>query len=406
MANSMSTEIENENINILASGTPLTEREYQSLVIDFNNSSVTYPADKTIVDLFEAQAGKTPNQTALVFEDQRLTYGELDRRASLLAHHLRGLGVGPDGLVGLFVERSAEMIVGLLGILKAGGVYVPMDTAFPQERIAFMLADANVKVLLTQTSLLAGLPAGGARAVCLDNFDWNSTERPERSAARVRPENLAYVIYTSGSTGRPKGVCIEHRNIVNYALGVADRFQFSPGMNHATVSTIAADLGNTVIFPALVTGGCLHVISQARAENQAMLSEYFQREKIDVLKIVPSHLAALQTGNHPEQVIPRSRLIVGGEASQLDWIERLRRQSPSCEIYNHYGPTETTVGVLTYHVGAQLPSTPTGKLPLGKPLPNSRAYVLDENRQAVPCGRAGRALHWRPRGSARLSQPA
>lgn len=276
----MSTEIENENINIPPSGTLLTEREYQSLVIDFNNTSVTYPADKTIVDLFEAQAGKTPDQTALVFEDQKLTYRELDRRASLLAHDLRGLGVGPDVLVGLFVERSADMVVGLLGILKAGGAYVPMDTAFPQERITFMLADANVKVLLTQTSLLASLPAGAARAVCLDTVDWNSSKKPARSNARVRPENLAYVIYTSGSTGRPKGVCIEHRNIVNYALGVADRLQFSPGMNHATVSTIAADLGNTVIFPALITGGSLHVISQARAENQAMLSEYFQREKI------------------------------------------------------------------------------------------------------------------------------
>ena len=173
----MSTEIGNENIKMLASNTPLAEREYKSLVIDFNNSSVTYPADKTIVDLFEAQAERTPNQTALVFEAQRLTYSELDRRASLLAHQLRGLGVGPDVLVGLFVERSAEMIVGLLGILKAGGAYVPMDTAFPQERIAFMLADANVKVLLTQTSLLASLPAGAAQAVCLDTFDWNSSER-------------------------------------------------------------------------------------------------------------------------------------------------------------------------------------------------------------------------------------
>jgi amino acid adenylation domain-containing protein/FkbM family methyltransferase len=402
----MSTKIGNVNTHLPPSGTPLTEREYQSLVIDFNNSAVAYPADKTIIELFEAQAGRTPNQTALVFEDQRLTYSELDRRASILAHHLRGVGVGPDVLVGLFVERSAEMMVGLLGILKAGGAYVPMDTAFPQERITFMLADANVKVLLTQTSLVTSLPAGAAQAVCLDTFDWNSSESPAQSDARVRPENLAYVIYTSGSTGRPKGVCIEHRNIVNYAFGIADRFQFSPGMNHATVSTIAADLGNTVIFPALVTGGCLHVISQVRAENQAMLSEYFQREKIDVLKIVPSHLAALQTGKNPEQVVPRSRLIVGGEASQLDWIERLRRLSPNCEIYNHYGPTETTVGVLTYHVGAQLPSTPTGKLPLGKPLPNSRAYILDENRQPVPAGVPGE-LYIGGRGVARgyLNRP-
>src|ERR1035437_9815185 len=150
-------------------------------------------------------------------------------------------------------------------------------------------------------------------------------------------------------------------------------------MNHATVSTIAADLGNTVIFPALTTGGCLHVISQERVESQAMLSDYFQREKIDVLKIVPSHLAALQSGKHPERVMPISRLILGGEASRLDWIERLRKMSPGCEIYNHYGPTETTVGVLTYHVGSELPSTRSGTLPLGRPLPNSRIYILDES---------------------------
>ena len=372
-----------------ASPSPLNASEFQSLVIDLNETSAAYPAEKTLVDLLEEQVRKTPSQTALVFEGQRFTYHELDRRANLLAHTLKGLGVGPDTLVGLLVERSAEMIVGLLGVLKAGGAYVPMDTAFPAERIAFMLADAKVAVLLTQKSLLAGLPAGAPKTVCLDTFDWSEPDGKAQAPARPRPENLAYVIYTSGSTGRPKGVGIEHRNIVNYVLGVSERLRFQAGMNHATVSTIAADLGNTVLFPALVTGGCLHVISQARAESQPLLAEYFQREQIDVLKIVPSHLAALQAGNHPEQVIPRSRLILGGEASSLEWIEQLRRLAPNCEIYNHYGPTETTVGVLTYHVGAQLPETPSGKLPLGRPLPNSRVYILDENRQPVPAGVPG-----------------
>ena len=385
----MSRRIHSESTGLPTSATPLSEREHQSLVIQFNDTSVDYPADKTIIDLFEAQAQRTPNLMALVFEGQRLTYSELDRRASLLANTLKGFGVGPDVLVGLLIERSAEMIVGLLGILKAGAAYVPMDTAFPQERIAFMLADANVKVLVTQSNLLSALPTGAVQAVCLDNFDWAASDKPQRKGTRARPDNLAYVIYTSGSTGRPKGVCVEHRNILNYVLGVGERLQFGPGMNHATVSTIAADLGNTVILPALVTGGCLHVISQARAESPALFSEYFQREKIDVLKIVPSHLAALQAGNHPEQFIPRSGLIVGGEASPLEWIGQIRRHSPNCEIFNHYGPTETTVGVLTYHVGEQLPSTPTGKLPLGKPLPNSRVYILDENRQLVPIGVQG-----------------
>ncbi len=372
-----------------ASSTPLKASEFQSLVIDLNDTFVAYPAGRTLIDLFEEQVRKTPGQTALVFEAHTLTYRELDHRANLLAHSLKGLGVGPDTLVGLLVERSAEMIVGLLGVLKAAGAYVPMDTAFPAERIAFMLADAKVTVLLTQKSLLAGLPADAPRTICLDSFDWCQADGKAPAPARPRPENLAYVIYTSGSTGRPKGVGIEHRNIVNYVLGVSERLRFQAGMNHATVSTIAADLGNTVLFPALVTGGCLHVISQARAESQPLLAEYFQREEIDVLKIVPSHLAALQAGNHPEQVIPGSRLILGGEASSLDWIEQLRRLAPNCEIYNHYGPTETTVGVLTYHVSAQLPETPTGKLPLGRPLPNSRVYILDENHRPVPAGVPG-----------------
>jgi amino acid adenylation domain-containing protein len=336
--------------------------------------------------LIEAQAKRTPGRVALVFEDQRLTYGELDRRADRLAQHLRQLGVGHDVVVGLFVERSLEMVVGILGILKAGGAYVPMDTSYPEERLAFMLADANIGVLLTQGSLLAKVPSG-AQLVRLDEFDWNGPAQvPE---AGVQPHHLAYVIYTSGSTGRPKGVCIEHRNIVNYVLGVVERLQLEPDMHYATVSTIAADLGNTVVFPALATGGCLHVISQQRAESQGLLADYFSREKIDVLKIVPSHLAALQSGRNPERVMPARRLILGGEASRLDWIERLRALSPGCEIYNHYGPTETTVGVLTYHVGTRVPGTPSGTLPLGRPLPNARVYVLDSGGRPVPRGEQG-----------------
>ncbi len=337
--------------------------------------------------LIEQQARRTPELPALAFEGSRLTYRELEQRAGRLAEHLRRLGVGPDAPVGLFVERSLEMVVGILGILKAGGAYVPMDTSYPEDRLAFMLSDAKVGVVLTQGSVLARLPSGDAKAVLLDQFDWNQVaEAPD---VPVRAEHLAYVIYTSGSTGRPKGVCIEHRNIVSYVLGVAERLELEPGMNHATVSTIAADLGNTVIFPSLATGGCLHVISQERAENPALLGEYFSREKIDVLKIVPSHLAALQSGAHPARVMPARRLILGGEASRLDWIERLRGLSPACEIYNHYGPTETTVGVLTYHVAAPLPSTRSATLPLGRPLPGAQVHVLDAERRPVAAGEQG-----------------
>ena len=339
--------------------------------------------------LIEEQAARTPDRPGLVFEQQRLTYGELDRRANQIAHHLRSLGAGPDVLIGLFVERSLDMVVGMLGILKAGAAYLPIDAANPHERTAFLLADSDIRLLLTQSSLLSKLPATTAQAVCLDTFDWTRSDESAQNDVHVNPRNLAYVIYTSGSTGRPKGVCIEHRNIVNYALGAAQRLQFDPGMNHATVSTIAADLGNTVIFTSLITGGCLHVISQERAENQALLSEYFGRERIDVLKIVPSHLAALQSGRNPEKVMPRRRLILGGESSRIEWIEQLQALSPDCAIYNHYGPTETTVGVLTYRAGPRLPNTRSGTLPLGRPLPNSRVYILDGDGQPVPIGDQG-----------------
>jgi FkbM family methyltransferase len=184
-------------------------------------------------------------------------------------------------------------------------------------------------------------------------------------------------------------VCIEHRNIVNYVQGITERLRLEPGMRHATVTTIAADLGNTVIFPALTSGGCLHVISQERAESGPMLADYFDRERIDVLKIVPSHLAALQSGHGPERVLPKRRLVLGGEPSRLDWIARLRALSPDCEIYNHYGPTETTVGVLTYQVGPALPNTPSGTLPLGRPLPNIRISIVDAAGQPVPPGDDG-----------------
>ena len=338
--------------------------------------------------LIEAQARRTPERPALAFEGARLTYAELDRRASGLARHLRALGAGPEVRVGLFIERSLEMVVGILAILKAGAAYVPMDTAYPRQRLAFMLSDSGARLVLTHGALLARLPSTSARTVRVDEFDWNPGPG-EAAEAAVTPENLAYVIYTSGSTGQPKGVAVEHRNIASYVLAVAERLRLEPGMSHATVSTIAADLGNTVIFPALATGGCLHVVSQERAESQALLAEYFRREAIDVLKIVPSHLAALQSGKDPQAVMPRRRLVLGGEASRLEWIERLRAAAPHCEIFNHYGPTETTVGVLTYRVEGELPRTHSGTLPLGRPLVGSTIHLLDAAGRSVGAGERG-----------------
>jgi amino acid adenylation domain-containing protein len=337
--------------------------------------------------LIEAQAARTPEHPAVAFEGETLSYAELERRAGRLAAQLRARGAGPDVPVGLFVERSIELIVSLLGILKAGAAYVPMDTAYPRERLAFMVCDAGMGLIVTQASLAAKLPASPARAVQLEEIDWDGAA--EAAHSNACETNLAYVIYTSGSTGRPKGVGVEHRNIVNYVRGIVERLRLEPGMSYATVSTFAADLGNTVVFPALATGGCLHVVSQARAESQALLSEYFVRERIDVLKIVPSHLAALQSGSDPQRVMPARRLVLGGEPSRLEWIERLRSLSPHCQIFNHYGPTEATVGVLAYEVGAALPQTKSHALPLGYPLPGSSIHLLDDHGRAVAPGEKG-----------------
>jgi amino acid adenylation domain-containing protein len=357
----------------------------------WNDTAVDFPAKRdSLHRLFEEQAARTPDVPAVAFEGRSLSYADLDHRAEQLARQLRMLGVEQDAPVGLFMERSVELVVGILAVLKAGAAYMPIDATAPAQRISYLLTDARVRVLITQGSLNTLLPQlDNVTVIDLDTFDWASSRGPARNANAFDRSHVAYVIYTSGSTGQPKGVCVEHRNIVNYVLGVSARLRFEPGMQHALISTAAADLGNTVLFPALVTGGCLHLISKERAESQAALSEYFTREKIDVMKIVPSHLAALQTGRDPQRVMPRKRLILGGEASRLDWIETLRAMAPGCEIFNHYGPTETTVGVLTYQVDGKPAKTESNTLCIGKPLPNSRVYVLDESGNPTEPGVQG-----------------
>jgi len=337
--------------------------------------------------LFEAQAARTPDRDALAFEGRRLTYRELDERAERVARRLLDLGAGPGTIVGLHLERSIELVVGLLGILKAGAAYLPIDPDQPGERTAFMLAEAEVACVLTDRARAAEL-ATEAPVLCADEFDAFSPARSPSRKAACRPDQLAYVIYTSGSTGRPKGVCVEHRNIVSYVRAIVDRLAFEPGMNHAVVSSLAADLGNTVVFPALATGGCLHVIAKERSQDPSALAEYFRRERIDVLKIVPSHFAALWSGHGSPDLFPRRRLILGGEASRIEWIERLLAASPPCEIHNHYGPTETTVGVMTHPVHPSPARTQTGTVPLGTPLPGCRAHVLLDGFRPAAHGEA------------------
>ncbi|XWK89438.1 MAG: amino acid adenylation domain-containing protein [Phormidium sp.] len=367
----------------------LTQTEAQQLLIEWNKTQVDYPQDKCIHQLFQQQVSSNPDAVAVVFENQQLTYQELNHRANQLAHYLIELGVKADVLVGICVERSLEMIIGLWGILKAGGAYLPLDPDSPQERLNFILADTQAKVILTQNSLIEKFSKQEIPVISFDSH-WQKTSQlnennPENTTT---PDNLIYVIFTSGSTGKAKGVAVEHKQLINYVQGIKERVFPEPGGRYALASTFAADLGNTVIFPCLSSGGCLHILSKERISDSHAFLEYCQQNPFDYLKIVPSHLAALLSSVQPETRIPWRKLILGGEATSWSLVEKILAHSPECEIFNHYGPTETTVGVLTFKVES-LSNICTQTVPLGRPLSNTQIYLLDRYLQPVPVGVPG-----------------
>ena len=371
----------------------LTEVEQHQLLVEWNNTQANYPLDKCIHQLFEEQVENTPNAVAVVFENQQLTYRQLNTRANQLAHYLKSLGIGKDVLVGLCVERSLHTIIGILGILKAGGAYVPLDPEYPQERLSFMLADSQAQVLLTQRLLVEKLGKHKIPVVYLDS-DWQKIAQLDDNNLEntTTANNLIYAIFTSGSTGRAKGVAIEHRQLLNYLNGIQEKLFSEAGGQFALVSTFAADLGNTVIFACLTNGGCLHILSEARISDSNAFLDYCQQNPFDYLKIVPSHLAALLSSAKPETKLPWRRLILGGEATTGNLLEKLLIHAPQCQIFNHYGPTEATVGVLTFKVESQLISntaSPTQTVPLGRPLANTQIYLLDRYLQPVPIGVPG-----------------
>ena len=356
--------------------------EWNQTAVDFNNT-------KCVHELFEEQVRRVPDATAVVFEDRKLTFAELNRRANQVAHHLRTLGVGADVVVGLCVERSLEMVVGLLGIMKAGGAYAAMDPSLPKSRLAAIVEDSKPRALLTSRRHLMELPENGPITMCLDDEAAISKLPVTNPAPLTKPENLAYVIFTSGSTGRPKGVAVEHRQLTNYLHGARMRLDLPADATYATVSTIAADLGNTVLFPPLCFGGTLHVISLDRASDPKLFAQYFRQHRIDCLKIVPSHLTALLAEGNARDVLPKQRLILGGEALPWALFDRIEKSGVGCTVFNHYGPTETTVGVLTNRVVSSERLDGAPNVPLGRPIPNTQVYVLDARRQPVPPGMPG-----------------
>jgi amino acid adenylation domain-containing protein len=369
----------------------LREIERAQILTEWNDGALTRPAVPFFHRIFEAQARNRPDADALAFEEERWSYAELNRRANRLARVLRARGVGPEVAVGLCLERSATAILGMLAVFKAGGACVPLDPALPAGRLAMMLEESRAVWIVTESRRLATLEGRGReRALCLDELAGEiAAESGEDLDLPLAEENLAYVLFTSGSTGRSKGVAVEHRQLLHYVRAVAQRLALEPGMSFATVSTLSADLGHTAIFPTLSLGGCLYVVSEARVADADRLAEYLDHHPVDGLKIVPSHLAALHGSlAEPARLLPRRRLVLGGEASFHDEVARLQELDPELAIFNHYGPTETTVGVLAcrFDPGERRPSS---AVPLGRPLAGVRIRVLDRHQQPVPIGVPG-----------------
>jgi amino acid adenylation domain-containing protein/non-ribosomal peptide synthase protein (TIGR01720 family) len=354
----------------------LTDREKNQLLA-WNKTETEYPQDKTIVDLFEEQVEKTPDAIAVVFDDKNLAYRELNEKANRLAHYLQNLGVKPEVLVGICVERTLEMIIGLLGILKAGGAYVPFDPSYPPERLQVMLEDSEVKVLLSQSHLQERLPT--AKVICLDN-EWEqiataSGENPLRQSA---PNNLAYVLFTSGSTGKPKGVMIEHKSTTTLIQWALETFRQEHLAGVLASTSINFDLSVYELFVPLCEGGQVFLV-----ENALALPTLAQREAITLINTVPSAIAELSR----IQGIPNSVKVVNlaGEPLKNPLVQTIYQQETIESVYNLYGPSEDT----TYSTFTLIPKTSDKEVNIGRPIANTQIYILDANHRLTPPGIPG-----------------
>ncbi|MBR8833344.1 MAG: amino acid adenylation domain-containing protein [Stigonema ocellatum SAG 48.90 = DSM 106950] len=358
----------------------ITEAEGQQLQ-DWNQTQTDYPQDKTLVDLFEEQVAKTPDNVALVFESHRLTYQQLNQLANQLAYYLiQNHQIQPDTLIGICVERSLEMIIGVLGILKAGGAYVPIDPSYPQERIQFMLLDCRTSVLLTQSFLLDQLPVAelenSCQVICLDEVTFSS-ELTYNPSPQSTPDNLAYVIYTSGSTGRPKGVMIEHRGLTNLTLAIDKVLLLQPQSRLLQFASLSFDASVWEIATALAAGACLYLAKKETLLPREDLVNFLTEHKISHITLPPSALSLL-----PQAALPDwQTIVVAGEACPTQLVTQW---ATGRRFFNGYGPTESTV------CASIALCQPNGKKPpIGQPLSNIRIYILDAHNQPLPPGIPG-----------------
>ena len=368
----------------------LPDAERHKLLVELNATHADYPKDKCIHELFEAQAAKTPDAIAVVHEDRKLTYAVLNAKANRLAHYLRGLGVKPDARVAICVERSLDMMVGLLAILKAGGAYMPLDPSYPAERLAFMLKDSEPVVLLTQNrvkSLLAGC-AEGIPIIDLeaDASSWSSQSdaSPDRAVTGLRPDHLAYVIYTSGSTGAPKGVMVEHRSFINHVTWQCLAFNFTDCDAFLQRTPISFDASVWELWTPLAIGARLILLPPEAAKNPSEIIKIINQYDITIVQFVPSLLSMLLRELGAEKL--RCRYIFcGGEALDIA-LAKSAALIPSEGLVNLYGPTECTIDVTSWRC---LKGEKVDRTYIGRPIANTQIYILDANLEPAPIGVAG-----------------
>ena len=364
----------------------LSPAESHQLLVEWNDTHVRYPTDKCVHQLFEDQVERTPEAEAVVFEDQYLTYRDLNARANQLAHHLRQLGVGPDVLVGLYVERSFEMIVGLLGILKAGGAYVPLDPNYPSERLTFLLQDTQIPILLTQQRLLARLPQHDARVICLDS-DWKHIVREPREnpVSGTSPEDLVYVIYTSGSTGRPKGVMMPHSALCNHLFWMLEYAPLGSDDRVLQCISFSFDPFATEFFTALLTGAQLVMIQPGGDQDSQYLVQTIIKRHITVINSVPSMLEMMLIEPDISRCTTLRYVFCGGETCPVSLVDRFFCLL-NAKLFNLYGPTEACIAVTARECQRGLEQH---TIPIGRPIANTQIYLLDSHMQPVPIGVPG-----------------
>jgi amino acid adenylation domain-containing protein len=366
----------------------ISDAERRNLVFERNQTQAEYPRDACFHSLFEAQVERSPDSLAVESAGSWLSYRELNVRSNQFAHRLRSLGVGPESLVGIFVDPSVDTLVGVLAILKAGGAYVPLDPAYPKERIAFMREDAALKVVLTQEHLVQELPPGIEHVVCLDVVASKPIEESAQNpVSGVSAENLAYIIYTSGSTGRPKGVMIHHRGLVNYLMWAVAAYDVASGSGALVHSSLSFDLTITGLFAPLLVGRGVTIVA-AQHDISALSRTLRKRKDASLVKITPAHLELLRRQLSAGEMAGRTRaFVIGGEALLGESVAFWQEHSPDTVLVNEYGPTETVVGCCVYFVPQECRFA--GAVPIGRPIANTQLYVLDADLQPVSAGETG-----------------